>query len=41
MLKDKLRQQISDYKKLSSEYKDSKNLAVYIDTYEQVIEFES
>lgn len=38
LLKSKLKMQISDYKKLLEEYKNSKNLPIYIDTYTKVIE---
>lgn len=40
-VKNKLQQQIIDYKKLSKEYKTSKNLRIYIDTYSKVIELAS
>ncbi|MFH1182407.1 MAG: hypothetical protein V1702_05595 [Candidatus Woesearchaeota archaeon] len=37
ILKAKLEAQIGDYKKLSEEYKNARNLPVYIDTYSKVI----
>jgi hypothetical protein len=40
-IKEKLKEQITDYKKLKKEYKNSKNLNIYIDTYSKVIELAS
>ena len=37
ILKQKLKIQINDYKKLSKEYKTANNLSIYIDTYSKVI----
>jgi len=37
ILKSKLKTQVNDYKKLIVEYKNSKNLPIYIDTYSKVI----
>jgi hypothetical protein len=37
MLRSALRTQINDYKKLLTEYKNAKNLNIYIDTYSKVI----
>jgi len=37
ILKDTLKTQIADYKKLLTEYKNAKNLPIYIDTYSRVI----
>lgn len=37
ILKDTLKMQIADYKKLLTEYKNAKNLPIYIDTYSRVI----
>lgn len=40
-IKNKLREQIGDYRKLSKDYMNAKNLEVYIETYNKVIELAS
>lgn len=40
-IKEKLREHIIDYKRLSKEYTNAKNLSIYIDTYTKVIELAS